>query len=49
MSVGRCNFMAEVMHIQVSKEFAVIQQNSHCGTEQREKAEFISAIAKPEK
>lgn len=41
--------MAEVMHIQVSKEVAVLQQNSHCGMEQREKAEPISAVAKPVK
>lgn len=39
--------MAEVEHTQASKEFAVIQQNSHCGTEQWEKAETNSAAAKP--
>lgn len=41
--------MAEVMLIQVSKEVAVIQQSVRCGTEQREKAEPISATAKPVK
>lgn len=44
--LGRRSFAAEVMHAQVSKEPAVIEQISHCGMEQREKAKPISAVAK---
>lgn len=46
ISFGRCSFMAEIMHVQVSKEAAIIEQISHCGMEQREKAKPISAVAK---
>lgn len=38
--------MAEIIHVQVFKEAAVIEQISHCGMEQREKAKPISAVAK---